>query len=148
MTDTFSPRLDILPPPQRRLRDELAFVPQEFVLYGGIAIALHLGHRESADFDFFGCNPLDPVELVPSIPFLAGAVVTQRGPYTFSCTVHRGGPVKISSVGIPRMARRLPPHIAPGNGLQVASIPDLAGTKVSVVQMRAEAKIILTSTLC
>jgi hypothetical protein len=30
----FAPRLDILPPSQRRLWDELADVPREFVLYG------------------------------------------------------------------------------------------------------------------
>ena len=33
-----------------------------------------------------------------------------------------------------------PPHIARGNGLQVASLIDIAGTKASVLQMRAEAK--------
>jgi hypothetical protein len=32
------------------------------------------------------------------------------------------------------------PVIAPDNGLQIASLLDLAGTKASVVQMRAEAK--------
>ena len=40
MTTNFMPRLDILPPPQRRLWDELAAVPAEFVLYGGTALAL------------------------------------------------------------------------------------------------------------
>jgi hypothetical protein len=44
MTGGFQPGLGILPPPQRRLWDELAAVPGEFVLYGGTAIALHLGH--------------------------------------------------------------------------------------------------------
>lgn len=140
MPEPFSPRLDILPPPQRRLWDELAEVPPEFVLYGGTAVALHLGHRESVDFDFFGCNSLDPAQLVPAIPFVTGAIVTQRDPNTFSRTVDRGGPVKLSFFGVPRIARLLPPHIASDNGLQVASIPDLAGTTVSVVQMRAEAK--------
>ena len=52
MASDFTPRLDILPPPQRRLWDELAAIPPEFVLYGGTAIALHLGHRQSVDFDF------------------------------------------------------------------------------------------------
>ena len=140
MTDNFTPRLDILPPSQRRLWDELCAVPEEFVLYGGTAIALQLGHRESVDFDFFGNRPLDPVMPVPDLPFLAGAVVTQREPGAFGCTVDRGGPVKLSFFGVPRMARLLPPLIAPDNGLQVASLLDLAGTKVSVVQLRAEAK--------
>jgi hypothetical protein len=78
MTADFAPRLDILPPPQRRLWDELAAVPEEFVLYGGTALALHLRHRESLDFDFFGNKPLDPAELVPAVSFLVGAIVTQR----------------------------------------------------------------------
>ena len=54
MTDGFTPRLDSLPPPQRRLWDELGTLPAEFVLYGGTAIALRLGHRQSEAFDFFG----------------------------------------------------------------------------------------------
>jgi hypothetical protein len=115
-------------------------MPPEFVLYGGTALALHLGHRESVDFDFFGNKPLDPAQLVPAVPFLAGAVVTQREPNTFSCTVDRGGVVKLSFFGVPGIPRLAPPLIAPGNGLQVASLLDLAGTKASVVQMRAEAK--------
>ena len=46
MIPNFTPRLDILPPPQRLLWDELSAVPHEFTLYGGTALALHLGHRE------------------------------------------------------------------------------------------------------
>jgi hypothetical protein len=140
MTADFAPRLDILPLPQRRLWDELSTVPGEFVLYGGTAIALHLGHRESVDFDFFGNKPLDPAKLVPAIPFLADAIVTQREPNTFSCTVDRGGVVKLSFFGLPGIPRLASPLIAPDNGLRVAALLDLAGTKASVVQMRAEAK--------
>ena len=34
-----------------RLTDsELSAVPSEFVLYGGTALALHLGHRDSVDY--------------------------------------------------------------------------------------------------
>lgn len=140
MIQGFTPRLDILPPPQRRLWDELAALPSEFVLYGGTAIALQLGHRQSVDFDFFSNRPLDPTRLVPAIPFLAAATVTQREPNTLSCLLDRGGPVKLSFFGLPRIPRLLPPLIAPDNGLQVASLLDLAGAKASVVQMRAEAK--------
>jgi len=140
MSALFSPRLDILPPPQRRLWDELVEVPEHFMLYGGTAIALHLGHRASVDFDFFGNRLLDPDALMPAIPCLAGATITQRDPNTLSCIVERGGPVKLSFFGVPALARLRPPHIAPDNGLRVASLLDLAGAKVRVVQMRAEAK--------
>lgn len=140
MTTAFAPRLDILPLPQRRLWEELATVPPEFVLYGGTALALHLGHRQSVDFDFFGSEPLDSALLVPSIPFLANVIVTQREPNTFSGIVDRGGPIKLSFFGVPDLPRLSPPLVAPDNGLQVASLLDLAGTKASVVQVRAEAK--------
>jgi hypothetical protein len=48
--------------------------------------------------------------------------------------------VKLSFFGVPRLARLREPHIAESNGSRVASLLDLAGTKASVVQQRAEAK--------
>ena len=140
MADIFTPRLDILPAPQRRLWEELASLPKEFVLYGGTAVALHLGHRESVDFDFFGNCAFEPMQLLPRMAFLAAATVTQRAPNTLSVSLDRGGSVKISFFGLPDFKRVAPPHIAHGNGLQIASLLDLAGTKAAVVQMRAEAK--------
>jgi hypothetical protein len=140
MADDLALHLDILPKPQRRLWDELAAVPPEFVLYGGTAVALHLGHRRSADFDLFGNRPFDPAKLTVSIPFMTAATITQREPNTVSGIVDRGGPVRLSFFGVPGLPRLAPPHVAPDNGLQIASLLDLAGTKVNVVQLRAEAK--------
>ena len=51
MSTAFEPRLDILAEPQRELWPELDAVPPEFVMYGGTALALHLGHRMSDDFE-------------------------------------------------------------------------------------------------
>jgi hypothetical protein len=47
---TFQPRQDILPAPQRTLWPELDATPDHFTLYGGTALALRLGHRQSGDF--------------------------------------------------------------------------------------------------
>src|SRR5579862_7234718 len=113
MTRDFTPRLDILPEPQRRLWDELAAIPPEFVLYGGTAIALHLGHRQSLDFDFFGTQPFDPATLTAAIRFMAAATITQRGPNALSGMVDRGGPVQVSFFGVPAIAHLRLPHIAP-----------------------------------
>jgi hypothetical protein len=140
MIPVFQPRLSILPAPQRRLWDELAGVPGEFVLYGGTALALHLGHRTSVDFDFFGDRTFEPDKLVSTLPFLTGATITQQEPNTLSVSVDRGGPVKMSFFGLPALRRLMAPAVAPDNGLQVASLLDLAGTKAAVVQQRAEAK--------
>jgi Nucleotidyl transferase AbiEii toxin, Type IV TA system len=136
----FSPRLDILPSAQRRLWPELDQVPAEFTLYGGTAIALHLGHRPSVDFDFFGNRPFDPAKLQAAIPFLAGAEATRREKNTLTAIVNRGGDVTVSFFGVPNLPRLVAPLVSDANGLKIASLLDLAGTKASVVQLRAEAK--------
>jgi hypothetical protein len=136
----FSPRLDILPAAQRRLWDEFSGVPEEFVLYGGTAVALHLGHRHSIDFDFFGGRALDLAVFERGIPFLAGAKIVQRERNTLSAVVDRGGRVKVSFFGVPDLPRLGQLHVSKDNKLRVASLLDLAGTKASVLQVRAEAK--------
>ena len=40
---------------------------QAFVLYGGTAIALYLGHRESVDFDFFTEQTFEPESLLAAL---------------------------------------------------------------------------------
>jgi hypothetical protein len=137
---TFTPRLDILPAAQRRLWQELSAVPKEFVLYGGTALALHLGHRISEDFDFFAFKAFDRAWLLENVPFLAGAEITQQDTNTLTANVDRAGLVKVSFFGVPRLRQLRPPLIAPDNGLKIASLFDLAGTKAAVVQQRAEAK--------
>lgn len=136
----FTPRLDILPDTQRRLWEELRATPEGFVLYGGIALALRLGHRQSVDFDFFADRPIDPQQLLRDVPYLAGATVTRVAPNTLNAVVDRGGPVRLSFFGVPALARIREPELAADSGVLVASLPDLAGTKVAVVQQRAEAK--------
>jgi hypothetical protein len=133
-------RLDILPPAQRRLWDELGSVPGDFALYGGTALALHLGHRRSEDFDFFADRDIRPDELYRTMPFLQGAQITQQEPNTLTCLVDRNGPVKVSFFGVPHVTRICEPLVADDNGLRIASLIDIAGTKASVVQQRAQAK--------
>jgi len=140
MTQPFSPRLDILPPPQRRLWQELAEVPPEFILYGGTAIALYLGHRPSVDFDFFGDQDFDPDQLINSIPFLANGQVIQKAKNTLTSLIDRDGPVQVSFFGVPGLPRLAEPVEILENGIRMASLLDLAGMKASVVQKRAEAK--------
>lgn len=135
-----TPRLDVLPPSQRMLWTELAAVPQGFVLYGGTAIALRYGHRQSVDFDFFAHAAFDPDTLMQRIPFLVGASVVQQEANTLTCHVTRGRPVAVSFFGVPRLGQIAEPDIIEGTSLRIASPLDLAGTKVSVVQRRSEMK--------
>jgi hypothetical protein len=134
------PRLDILPPAQRRLWDELVAIPSEFVLYGGTALALRLGHRASEDFDFFSNQEFQPDELERRVPFLRDSVRLQSSPNTLISTVDRNGPVKVSFFWGLQIRRVQNPEPAEGPGISVASLLDLAATKVKAVQDRAEAK--------
>ena len=115
-------------------------MPAEFTLYGGTAIALHLGHRQSVDFDFFGNRAFDPSKLQAAIPLLATAQTTRREKNTLTAIIDRGGEVTVSFFGVPNLPRLVSPHVCDDNGLKIASLFDLAGTKASVVQLRAEAK--------
>jgi Nucleotidyl transferase AbiEii toxin, Type IV TA system len=138
--EKFVPRTDILPAPQQRLWRELSEVPEDFTLYGGTAIALHLGHRESIDFDFFSQKTFDSTVLRSAIPFMRDAQITQQAPNTLTGIIDRDGPIKVSFFGLPDLKRLQPPHVVEENGLKIASLTDLAGTKAHVVQARAEAK--------
>ena len=136
----FDPKLEILPAAQRALWADLTQVPQEFVLCGGTAIAVQLGHRQSVDFDFFGSRPFDPGQLYSTLPLLDGSTVLQQAANTLTCRVDRGDPVIVSFFGVPAMRRVAAPLLARDNRLRVAALVDLAGMKVAVVQQRAEAK--------
>ena len=58
------PILAVLPDEQRRLWRRPADVPDSFVLYGGTALALRVGHRLSVDLNFLSFSPLDHDTLV------------------------------------------------------------------------------------
>lgn len=134
------PDLTTLPPPQRRLWSELTATPAEFTLYGGTALALRLGHRTSVDFDFFSNTPLDPDQLYRQLPYLQNAERVQVAPNTLTCRVDRDGPVLVSFFGKLGLGQVAPHDQAQDTGLRVASLLDIAGTKVAVVQKRAEVK--------
>lgn len=136
----FQPRLEILPPPQRQLWPELSRVPAEFVLYGGTALALRLGHRQSLDFDFFSSTPFDAAGLQTVLAWEAEAEVLQFQPNTLTVAIRRGGQVKVSLFGGLRFGRVGTLEFAGDSRVRVASLLDLAATKLKVVQERAESR--------
>ncbi len=62
-------RRDILPEAQKALWPALQRMPEGFVLHGGTAIALRLGHRQSEDFDYFARRGFEPDrQIIPAPP--------------------------------------------------------------------------------
>ena len=137
---TFQPRLDILPPPQRALWAELDATPDHFTIYGGTALALRLGHRQSLDFDFSSRAAFAPGDLARDIPYLSGAEQVQVAGHTLTCRVERGGPVLVSFFGNLGLGKAASREIAEGSRVHVASLLDIAGTKALTVQQRAQAR--------
>ncbi|MGH9789800.1 MAG: nucleotidyl transferase AbiEii/AbiGii toxin family protein [Candidatus Acidiferrales bacterium] len=132
--------IDVLPPAQRRLWNDLGATPPQFVLYGGTAIALRLGHRHSKDFDFFSSEPFSPMGLRSRVPYLSDAEVIQSAKNTLTCLVNRGGPVQVSFFGGLHLNRVADPERAADVGIWVASRLDLLGLKLAVLTERAEYK--------
>jgi len=133
----FEPRLEILPARQRAIWPRLGEVPPHFVLYGGTALSLRLAHRRSVDFDFFSTRSFAPGDLLRSTPLLGGGTPLRSSPDTLTVEVDGVvlsffGALNLGSVGVP--------EVAADNDVPVASLLDLAATKVKAVVDRAEAK--------
>src|SRR6516162_2791660 len=129
----FSPKLSILPEPQRAIWTELKATPKQFVLYGGTALALRLGHRVSEDFDFFTNASFKPQDFLERIPYLQGGKVTLLRENTLTCALDRNGPVPVSFFGGLGLNRVSNPDAARDNGVRVAALLDVAGCKMAVV---------------
>jgi hypothetical protein len=142
MPQRLEAKLGVLPPAQREIWNSLAPAPQlDFVLYGGTAIALHLGHRESLDFDFFRFEPLDKDQIRAAFGFINGAAVLQDAPNTLVVLGEMpSGSVKVSFFGGIGFGRVNDPLPTDDGILLVASLDDLMATKLKATLDRAEAK--------
>ncbi len=138
-----TPRLDILPAAQRSLWPHLVQVPGHFVLYGGTAIALRLGHRKSIEFDFFSDVDLDDGQknnLLNQTAWLSGASVLQNEDTLTVSIDHMGAPIKVSFFGGVKNGCVCEPDKTDDDVLCIASMDDLFAHKLNVIHDRAEAK--------
>jgi hypothetical protein len=133
------PKLEILPESQRNLWSQLGQIPKIFVLYGGTAIALRFGHRESIDFDFFSSEPFSGDEIL-SLPLFKTGNLVSRTPGSITLTVDCPDPVKFQFFGGLPLSRVNKPTLLDPPGVLLASPYDLFATKLKVIQDRAEKK--------
>jgi hypothetical protein len=135
-------RTDSLPKAQQEIWPLLAPAPGlSLVLYGGTAVALHLGHRVSIDFDFFSAAALDKKRIETSLAFMRGAATIQEDENTLVVNaVMPSGLVKVSLFGGMTIGRINAPLRTSDSTLLVASLEDLLATKLKAILDRAEAK--------
>lgn len=134
--------LHILPTAQRALWPQLSAISKEFTLYGGTAIALQLGHRESVDFYFFARSDFDPQRLLETNVLLECAEVTAMAENTLSVRLsfNHDSPVLLSFFGVPKLPVLRPAWQLQAPDIALGHLLELAGMKAMVVQKRAEAK--------
>lgn len=139
-------KIEILPEAQQKLWPYLADVPKDFVLYGGTAIALRYGHRQSIDFDFFTSNQqLDLLEVGTSLRCMEE--------FQYHYLKHSGEQIDFTvkvgaqTVQLTFLSNRdivagsifAPDHTTDTN-IKVASALDLMACKLLALHNRSEAK--------
>jgi hypothetical protein len=138
MQQQFKPRLDILPEFQRAMWGALApSIDLDFVLYGGTAVALRLGHRTSLDFDFFRAEALNKDQIRDRFAFMGSAKIVQDALNTL---VVSAGRTQVSFFGGISIGRITAPSLTEDGILFVASPEDLLATKLKAILDRAEVK--------
>lgn len=123
----------ILDETRRKLIPQLGFLaPLNFYLAGGTALALHYGHRTSVDFDFYTATDLRDVlplltELQQHLPdFVADHIADG------TLIGHRHA-IEMSFF---RYQYPMLESLVPAEGLQLASIPDIAAMKMAALAQR------------
>lgn len=112
------------------LRD---YLPDSLVLYGGTALAAHLGHRVSRDLDFFYSDPLDLSVWRRTLESLGTLAVTTERADTLNGVFNSTRVQFLRTRG--QDALESPTVIA---GIKVASVRDIAATKLKVIADRGE----------
>lgn len=128
---------DILTPAQQSALEILGGLEilSSFYLAGGTGLALHLGHRESIDFDFFRTEPFEPQWLLGQLPAPPPLRVLQEAANTLTVTFHE---VKTSFFAYPHA--RLEPTTAAELPVAVANVPDIAAMKLAAIGGRGSRK--------
>ena len=132
---------DFMDDDMRRLWRSMGPLPGKLRLYGGTALALYLGHRESVDFDFFTPAPDVRLATLSALPWLADAQLRGgEGVIEASCPgVDRDILVTfLEATGLVPPALDAP-RSAP-NGVPVASPRDLVRAKLEAICNRGAAK--------
>ncbi len=125
----------ILSPQQRSALETLGRLrPPASYLAGGLAVAAHLGHRTSRDFDVFAPK-LDVAATLASATSLPDVDVVDQGPGTLHLMI-RGVPVSLLEY---RYAL-LEAACVGDDGIPIAALEDLGCMKLSAIAGRGAAR--------
>jgi predicted nucleotidyltransferase component of viral defense system len=106
----------------------------EFVLVGGTALALKLGHRNSIDIDLFGKASVNDLEFSPMLSDFGNLQLIQKSPRILIYTLNE---IKIDFVDY-HYDWIKPYEII--EGIRISSIEDIAAMKLSAIAGRGSKK--------
>lgn len=106
----------------------------DFVLVGGTALALQIGHRKSVDLDFFTLNTFNPEQLLADLSSHFTPILLQKSSLALICTIQG---VKVDFIHFRY------PFIRPmclNEGLRLLSLEDIAPMKLDAISGRGSKK--------
>jgi hypothetical protein len=108
---------------------------REYYLAGGTAVALHIGHRRSIDFDLFKFSALKPEKIISEISaFNYPYTITRRVTEQMNVTVHG---VKFTFLQYPF---KMDARCSVGDDLRLPELIDLAAMKAYAMGRRSKWK--------
>lgn len=136
---------DILTGAQQAVLELLSRRPEarSFYLAGGTALALHLGHRRSRDFDFFRPKEFLPQDFLTALRDSGEVEVLQEAAGTLTVAL-RGVPVSFFHYPYPLLR---PLHESPWN-LSLADPQDIAAMKLAALAGRGSRKDFVDLYVC
>ena len=137
----FSPNFTVLPLAQQQIWPMLAGSKNcKFVLYGGTALSLRFGHRQSMDFDFFSYEKLnkETTKLFYYIPLLHESNIIQEDENTLTFLTKDN--IKLSFFGNINFDCIVQPELTNDQILYVASTIDIMATKLKTLLQRIAVK--------
>jgi Nucleotidyl transferase AbiEii toxin, Type IV TA system len=108
-------------------------LPRELYLAGGTGVAVHLGHRESRDLDFFSHSALDIAETKRRISTQGSFAVTNESGRALRGVFEK---TKVEFFDASELTLLSKPLVVAG--LSVAGLPDLMAMKLKVLAERGE----------
>ena len=103
---------------------------ESFYLAGGTGLALYLGHRRSADLDFFKTEAFDEEAVLQRLQQIPGLALVAKGPATLHMMI-QGTKTSFLGYDYPVLY-----PLGSFHGIQVADLRDIASMKISAVASR------------
>lgn len=107
---------------------------KQFVLVGGTALALHIGHRQSVDIDLFTIEDFNTNELLPLLIKDYNLSLVNQTPQSLICTINN---VKVDFI---RFQYPFIRPISEIDGVRIISTEDIAAMKLDAIVGRGRKK--------